>query len=321
MAGENYIGSKISLISLSDIRYVGILHSINANDSTVGLKQVRSYGTEGRRERPEEEILPSDNVFDYVVFRGSDIKDLQVFEAPPKPTPPQPVMPQDPAIMSMSNYPPVNPYMNNNLYMQPPQQPPRMQPAPLNNTNQTPNYWQPTFPTEPNAVLKQTQQVEKDPLDELKAELEETDALQPTINEAAIEQLAKKVSELNPSEDKVVKTLDEQPQQKQQEQPQQQNRRRYENYRNNNRNYGRYNGTYNNNKNRNDFTIPNSEFDFEASNAKFDKNEIVKKDNEDDEEAEIEIPPSDEFYDKSSSFFDNISCESKERSEQQQNPK
>lgn len=61
---------------------------------------MRSFGTEGRRGKPEEEILASDNVFDYVVFRGSDIKDLQVFEAPPKPTPPpQPAMPQDPAIM------------------------------------------------------------------------------------------------------------------------------------------------------------------------------------------------------------------------------
>lgn len=107
---------------MSDIRYVGILHSINAQDSTVGLKQgnlykeyarfvtiyshyytytVRSFGTEGRRGKPEEEIPSSDNVFDYVVFRGSDIKDLQVFEAPPKPTPPppQPAIPQDPAIM------------------------------------------------------------------------------------------------------------------------------------------------------------------------------------------------------------------------------
>lgn len=58
---------------------------------------VRSFGTEGRRGNPEEEILPSDNVFDYVVFRGSDIKDLQVFEAPPKPAPS--ALPQDPAIM------------------------------------------------------------------------------------------------------------------------------------------------------------------------------------------------------------------------------
>ncbi|KAI9475549.1 MAG: Scd6-like Sm domain-containing protein [Benjaminiella poitrasii] len=353
MAGENYIGSKISLISLSDIRYVGILHSINANDSTVGLKQVRSFGTEGRRERPEEEILPSDNVFDYVVFRGSDIKDLQVFEAPPKPTPPpQPVMPQDPAIMSMSNYPPVNPYMNNNMYMQPPQQQQQQyqhqqqqqQQQPLgraqapglnNNANQGTTYWQPTFPSEPEVIHTQQQQlqVEKDPLDELKAELEETDALQPTINEAAIEQLAKKVSELNPSsEDKVIKSLDEeqqpiqqqQQQKQQQDQPpqqQQQNRRRYDNYRNNNNNHrnnngGRYNN--NNNKNRANFTIPSSEFDFEASNAKFDKSEIIKKEVEEDKEDEIEIPPADEFYDKTSSFFDNISCESKERSEQQQ---
>ncbi|KAG1242051.1 hypothetical protein G6F68_016383 [Rhizopus microsporus] len=90
----------LELISLSDIRYVGILHSINAQDSTVGLKQVRSFGTEGRKGNSDEEIPPSEHVFDYVVFRGSDIKDLQVFEAPPKPTPPPPQsLPQDPAIM------------------------------------------------------------------------------------------------------------------------------------------------------------------------------------------------------------------------------
>jgi protein LSM14 len=43
------------------------------------------------------------------VFRGSDIKDLQVFEAPPKPTPPPTNLPQDPAIMVISYT-----YINNN---------------------------------------------------------------------------------------------------------------------------------------------------------------------------------------------------------------
>ncbi|KAI8979246.1 Scd6-like Sm domain-containing protein [Mycotypha africana] len=83
MSGQNYIGSKISLISLSDIRYVGILHNINPSESTVALQNVKSYGTEGRKANPLEEIAASDTIFDYVVFRGSDIKDLQVYEAPP----------------------------------------------------------------------------------------------------------------------------------------------------------------------------------------------------------------------------------------------
>lgn len=47
------------------------------------LKIVQSFGTEGRKANLSEEIPTSDNIFDYVVFRGSDIKDLQVFEAPP----------------------------------------------------------------------------------------------------------------------------------------------------------------------------------------------------------------------------------------------
>ncbi|KAI7891578.1 Scd6-like Sm domain-containing protein [Mucor mucedo] len=322
MAGENYIGSKISLISLSDIRYVGILHSINAQDSTVGLKQVRSFGTEGRRGKPEEEIPSSDNVFDYVVFRGSDIKDLQVFEAPPKPTPPpQQAIPQDPAIMSMSGYPPMNPYMNNG-YMQPQQQQHQSQPQQQQQQQQqapssgNQKYW-PAY----NDQELEKAKLEKDTMDGLKAELEETDALQPTINEAAIEQLAKKVSELNASDDNVIsnKPLDDQ--------HQQQSRRRYDNNNNNNynNNYRGRGGRYNNersfnNKPKAEFTIPTSEFDFEASNAKFDKSEIVKKETEevDFEEEELEIPSPDEFYDKTSSFFDNISCESKERNEQRQ---
>ena len=70
---------------------------------SVLLAVVRSYGTEGRKGNPAEEIPPSDNVFDYIVFRGSDVKDLHVCEAPAPPPPSlPPQVPNDPAILGVS---------------------------------------------------------------------------------------------------------------------------------------------------------------------------------------------------------------------------
>lgn len=97
---SEFLGSRISLISRSDIRYVGILHQINSDDSTVSLENVKSFGTEGRKGNPDDEVPPSEQVYEYIVFRGTDVKDLRIEEGPGaiKENKP-PVVPNDPAIV------------------------------------------------------------------------------------------------------------------------------------------------------------------------------------------------------------------------------
>ncbi|CBF88243.1 putative G2/M phase checkpoint control protein Sum2 [Aspergillus nidulans FGSC A4] len=97
---NHLIGQRFNLISKSDIRYVGTLHEINPEASTIALQNVVSYGTEGRRGNPDEELPPSSSVYEYIVFRGSDVKDISVAEDKKEnaqPEPPQ--MPDDPAIL------------------------------------------------------------------------------------------------------------------------------------------------------------------------------------------------------------------------------
>ncbi|XP_034724290.1 protein LSM14 homolog B-like [Etheostoma cragini] len=94
--GTPYIGSKISLISKAQIRYEGILSSVDTDRSTVALAKVKSYGTEDRHtDRP---VPPKDEIYEFIIFRGSDIKDITVSE-PPKP---HHGLPRDPAIVQSS---------------------------------------------------------------------------------------------------------------------------------------------------------------------------------------------------------------------------
>lgn len=59
-----------------------------------------SFGTEGRR--PDDEVPPSNVVYEYIVFRGSDVKDLRIEEAPKASKSSKPQMPDDPAILGVS---------------------------------------------------------------------------------------------------------------------------------------------------------------------------------------------------------------------------
>ncbi|KAK1941529.1 Protein LSM14 B [Phytophthora citrophthora] len=142
--GIPYIGSRISLVSKTDIRYEGFLFNIDTRQSTVALQSVRSFGTEGRR---PEHVPPSPHVLQYATFKASEIKDLHVCEAAPAPTPPVPQpQPQPPAPEAVA--PP-----------QPPAQPPLPSgpPPPVAAPPSAPTNSKPTLLTPGSVSSAQTQ--------------------------------------------------------------------------------------------------------------------------------------------------------------------
>ncbi|KHJ33739.1 putative g2 m phase checkpoint control protein [Erysiphe necator] len=98
-----FIGARISLVSKSDIRYVGTLHEINSETSTVALENVTMLGTEGRR--PDNEVAALDSIYEYILFRGTDVKDLRIEEAPIEKKNKAPQIPNDPAILGSGSRP------------------------------------------------------------------------------------------------------------------------------------------------------------------------------------------------------------------------
>lgn len=65
----------------------------------MSLDNVRSFGTEGRR-GGKDEYPATDVVWEQIVFRGSDVKDLRI-EQPAVEKKPAPAMPDDPAIIGV----------------------------------------------------------------------------------------------------------------------------------------------------------------------------------------------------------------------------
>ncbi|KAI5697817.1 hypothetical protein M8J75_016003 [Diaphorina citri] len=89
-SGMPELGSKISLISKADIRYEGELFTVDPNECTIALSNVRSFGTEDREAQCP--VPAQSQIYDFILFRGSDIKDIRVVQG-------QPMPPNDPAIV------------------------------------------------------------------------------------------------------------------------------------------------------------------------------------------------------------------------------
>ncbi|EFH46250.1 hypothetical protein ARALYDRAFT_329610 [Arabidopsis lyrata subsp. lyrata] len=74
---EAYIGSFVTMISNTDLRYEGIICFLNIQDSTLGLQNVICYGTEGRNTNGFQ-VPPYNKVYDYILFNGNDFKEIIV---------------------------------------------------------------------------------------------------------------------------------------------------------------------------------------------------------------------------------------------------
>jgi len=92
----HYIGKKISLISTSDVRYEGTLHTIDPQESTIALRNVKYMGTEDRKS--DQKIEASPVVYEFIVFKGENIKNLSIIEPEPN------SVLNDPAILQVKEY-------------------------------------------------------------------------------------------------------------------------------------------------------------------------------------------------------------------------
>ena len=95
----SYIGCPLSLISKANLRYEGLLYTIDATSSTVALSSVRCFGTEGRVSGADY-VPPSPAVYEFIVFSGRDIKDLHILQRPEAEAQHSQQQLRDPAIVS-----------------------------------------------------------------------------------------------------------------------------------------------------------------------------------------------------------------------------
>ncbi|XP_077452983.1 protein LSM14 homolog B [Stigmatopora argus] len=104
-----YSGYKIGLLSRAQNRYEGIFYTIDKVNSTVVLAKVKCFGTEGRP--TDIPTPPKEDIYEYITFRGSDIKDITLCEAPrPHGLPVDPAIVQSSSIGPSGVYPSLGPF-------------------------------------------------------------------------------------------------------------------------------------------------------------------------------------------------------------------
>lgn len=74
MSGKDYAGAKISLVSKSGVRYFGILNFVDEKNMTLAVEQVHCYAGDPETTAPR--------FFEYVTFKSNDMKDIRVVEMP-----------------------------------------------------------------------------------------------------------------------------------------------------------------------------------------------------------------------------------------------
>lgn len=77
-ASDHLNNARIRIITNSEIRYEGTLYKINPDEKTITLRNVQSFGTEDRRS--DKVQMASALVYEYIVFRSIEIKDLIVLK-------------------------------------------------------------------------------------------------------------------------------------------------------------------------------------------------------------------------------------------------
>ena len=81
LQSNSIINSKMSLITIANVRYEGILCEVDPVLKSMTLTNVKSFGTEGRR-GGQNEIAAKDVVIPQVQFKVDQIKEFNVIAKP-----------------------------------------------------------------------------------------------------------------------------------------------------------------------------------------------------------------------------------------------